>query len=127
MNITIEIQPSFSSRITINLSPSLSKKTLFELSYREGYFKDFSPESFSVKKLTKKEWDALTEDLRGEVEVIPKFAMGLDGCTYTVKINNGFNEYKYTIWSPNFDTRKNPLCYFINKVLMKINKTEYLI
>jgi len=129
MIITIKIRPSFSMGLTIFLSPSLSRKTLFELSYQEGcmYFDDLPPTPSTIKKLTKKEWEVLTEDLKGEVEIIPKFVMGLDGCTYTIKIQSGFNHYKYTLWSPNFDTRKNPLCSFINKVLMKIDKTEYLI
>lgn len=129
MIITIKIRPSFSMELTICLSQSFLHKNNFELSYKGGgmFFEKSSPEPDTVIKLKKKEWDALVEDLKGEIEIIPKFAMGLDGCTYTIKIQNGFNEYKYTLWSPDFDTRKNSLCSFINKVLMKIDKTEYLI
>ena len=113
MNITIEIQPSFSSWITINLLNPLSKEYIFELSYNENCFKDFSSESSSVINLTKKEWDCITEDLNSKIEIAPNFTMGLDGCIYTVKIENGFNEYKYTLWSPSIT--ESPLCSFINK------------
>jgi hypothetical protein len=94
----------------------------FEMYYKKY---DFKNKDNPVINLTKKEWDFITKDLKSGLKTIPYFAMGLDGCTYTVSISNGFNVFEYTLWSPK--TNQSKLCVFINNVLSKIGEKEYLI
>lgn len=125
MNITIEIMPSLNSGLTINLSrsfPSSEKEKEFTLSYTKDYYEE---NYFPIITLTEKEWNDLTEELNDKIDISPRFIFGIDGITYQIIISNGFNTFIYSLWSPK--KNENNLCRFINKVLNKINETEYLI
>ncbi len=95
ISITLEISPSFSGELRIELSEGfLSSKGNIDLEN----ICCFSDAQLKLE-LTAVNYDYLLGNIREiTIPAIPDFSIGLDGTTYKITFSNGFNLASYTWW-----------------------------
>lgn len=77
-------------------------------------------------KITKDEYENLMQIIESQpMPILPNYAMGLDGETFSLKFSRGFNSVSFVWWSKYSGEQWQPLLLFRDKLIALKNK--YLI
>lgn len=127
LHIIIEITPSFGLPLKIQI---FEEKDTYVLQYQGNiqYEKTdlYGKEYDKSYQISKDEYNALVGNVdKISLNITPNFAMGLDGTTFKVTFQNGFNQTRFCWWE---DPAKNweELNNFIKRVIGFISKKEKL-
>ena len=86
----------------------------------ENYYLIFNETNYEIKK---SEVDKLLEVLGSiNLQKLPKYGMGMDGVTYSLKLSNGWNSLEFIWWSDTCGQQWGSLFLFRKKIIELKNK-----